>query len=585
MVNSLTSTNKQFKFQSNQEFYNALSDEIEKYQRLLSRKRIGTNLIIASLLAVGEFSVLKTGSSKTYFIPDYDKQEYTSELDTMINHVLRVSKQYELYGLLTSKDIERIFEVEVLDDRLVEEIVLPPSHLIKCKSGIFNLNTMLYEETTTDKNGKRYFFPHTYNFDVKAIHEIKPEFISTIEAIHDRWSINDPMKLKFIKTTLLACLCGLDIHRQIVIEGTGGNGKSTFLDECKAMAGPVQYLDINLHDYDTNSIFELIRPYHKLLAGDDLTTNWVMNGLVTTRFKQLVMGKIVYVDRKYKDALAIQHTGMRIQLTNDFMRLIERGSAIEDRLLFVQWTSDNFREVNTDIEVDELRKRVISTFGASLDVLVNSSLETNLQYEYYTALVSWLLDGQYRLPVKSDFDEFVVAFNGELKQAMSDSGDVVDDFIVDCEAGGVFKQRLVPLTLLYLKYCDYVTIHNPGAKPMRTQLFIARLKPILKANGYDVINQLRQRFVKVPFSDCHVREYIDGLDISDLSTTDKRYKAIKSTISVFKNPTVKNFLDGFTPNEQIEKLNELASLNGMKDTELYSLPFSEIEKLYNETEL
>ena len=584
MVNSLTST-KQFKFQSNQEFYNALSDEIEKYQRLLSRKRIGTNLIIASLLAVGEFSVLKTGSSKTYFIPDYDKQEYTSELDTMINHVLRVSKQYELYGLLTSKDIERIFEVEVLDDRLVEEIVLPPSHLIKCKSGIFNLNTMLYEDTTTDKNGKRYFFPHTYNFDVKAIQEINPEYISTMEAIHDRWSINDPIKLKFIKTTLLSCLCGLDIHRQIVIEGTGGNGKSTFLDECKAMAGPVQYLDINLHDYDTNSIFELIRPYHKLLAGDDLTTNWVMNGLVTTRFKQLVMGKIVYVDRKYKDALAIQHTGMRIQLTNDFMRLIERGSAIEDRLLFVQWTSDNFREVNTDIEVDELRKRVVSTFGASLDVLVNSSLETNLQYEYYTALVSWLLDGQYRLPVKSDFDEFVVAFNGELKQAMSDSGDVVDDFIADCESGGVFKQRVVPVTLLYLKYCDYVSIHNPGAKPMRTQLFTARLKPILKENGYDVLNPYRQRFTTAPFSECHIREYSDGLDLMDLSPNDKRYKAVKSTINVFRKNNAKNFLDGFTPDEQVEKLNELAALNGMKDTELYSLPYSEIEKLYNATEL
>lgn len=584
-MNSLTSTNKQFKFQSNQEFYNALSDEIEKYQRLLSRKRIGTNLIIASLLAVGEFSVLKTGSSKTYFIPDYDKQEYTSELDTMINHVLRVSKQYELYGLLTSKDIERIFEVEVLDDRLVEEIVLPPSHLIKCKSGIFNLNTMLYEDTTTDKNGKRYFFPHTYNFDVKAIQEINPEFISTIEAIHDRWSINDPIKLKFIKTTLLACLCGLDIHRQIVIEGTGGNGKSTFLDECKAMAGPVQYLDINLHDYDTNSIFELIRPYHKLLAGDDLTTNWVMNGLVTTRFKQLVMGKIVYVDRKYKDALAIQHAGMRIQLTNDFMRLIERGSAIEDRLLFVQWTSDNFREVNTDIEVDELRKRVISTFGASLDVLVNSSLETNLQYEYYTALVSWLLDGQYRLPVKSDFDEFVVAFNGELKQAMSDSADIVDDFIVDCEAGGVFKQRVVPVTLLYLKYCDYVSIHNPGAKPMRTQLFTARLKPILKENGYDVLHPYRQRFTTVPFTECHIREYSDGLDLLDLSPNDKRYKAVKSTINAFRKNNAKNFLDGLTPDEQVEKLNELAALNGMKDTELYSLPYSEIEKLYNKTEL
>ena len=199
--------------------------------------------------------------------------------------------------------------------------------------------------------------------------------------------------------------------------------------------------------------------------------------------------------------------------------------------------------------------------------------------------MSWLLDGQYRLPVKSDFDEFVVAFNGELKQAMSDSADIVDDFIVDCEAGGVFKQRVVPVTLLYLKYCDYVSIHNPGAKPMRTQLFTARLKPILKENGYDVLHPYRQRFTTVPFTECHIREYSDGLDLLDLSPNDKRYKAVKSTINAFRKNNAKNFLDGLTPDEQVEKLNELAALNGMKDTELYSLPYSEIEKLYNKTEL
>ena len=48
---------------------------------------------------------------------------------------------------------------------------------------------------------------------------------------------------------------------------------------------------------------------------------------------------------------------------------------------------------------------------------------------------------------------------------------------------------------------------------------------------------------------------------------------------------MKNFLDGLSVEEQTEKLNELAALNGMKDTELYSLPYSEIEKLYNKTEL
>ena len=120
---------------------------------------------------------------------------------------------------------------------------------------------------------------------------------------------------------------------------------------------------------------------------------------------------------------------------------------------------------------------------------------------------------------------------------------------------------------------------------MRTQLFTARLKPVLKENGYDVLNQLRQRFTKVPFTDCHVREYTDGLELSDLNVNDQRYKGIRSTILVFKNPNVKNFLDGLSVEEQTEKLNELAALNGMKDTELYSLPYSEIEKLYNKTEL
>lgn len=85
-VNLLTSI-KQFTFQSNQAFYDALADEIEKYQRLLSRKRIGTNLIITSLLTVGDFSVLKSNGTVTYFIPDYDKQEFSSDINVLVNHV------------------------------------------------------------------------------------------------------------------------------------------------------------------------------------------------------------------------------------------------------------------------------------------------------------------------------------------------------------------------------------------------------------------------------------------------------------------------------------------------------------------
>ena len=100
-----------------------------------------------------------------------------------------------------------------------------------------------------------------------------------------------------------------------------------------------------------------------------------------------------------------------------------------------------------------------------------------------------------------------------------------------------------------------------------------------------MLHPYRQRFTTVPFTECHIREYSDGLDLLDLSPNDKRYKAVKSTINAIRKNNAKNFLDGLTPDEQVEKLNELAALNGMKDTELYSLPYSEIEKLYNATEL
>ena len=288
-------------YASNDEFYEALEEEFVKFQQEMSKKRLPMKFAMLAMLRRGNFArlVVDDNGSSIKFIPDYDTQEFSTDFKVMITHLVRVSSQYQFYYNVYEKDAEMMFAAELLDNTIVEELVLPPERLILCHNGVYDLEKRKYTNELRNQDGKRYFFSHRYNFDVKPLKELDSKKIKTIEAIHQRWSENNATKCEFIEMTLLACLMGLDIKRQIVIEGSGGNGKSTFLNECKMLAGTSQYLDINLHDFDNDPVFSMIRPYHKLLAGDDLAVNWLMNATVSNRFKQLVMGTVQLINQKY----------------------------------------------------------------------------------------------------------------------------------------------------------------------------------------------------------------------------------------------------------------------------------------------
>lgn len=570
-----------FAYRSNEEFYDALAPEIIAYQQELAKKRLGIKFAILAMLKKGNFGYLKIqDSSRMMFIPDYDMQSFSNNIEVLLRHLVIISNKYKLYYTVNPKDTEATFMAESLNPELIEEIVLPPTHLIKCRSGVYNLKERKYTNELVNENGLRYFFAHQYDFDVLEENRLSKDRLNVIKKIHAKWGDGDDNKYRFIQDTLLGCLMGLDIKRQIVIEGPGGNGKSTFLNECKVLAGQNQYLDINMHDFDQDPIFGMIRPYHKLLAGDDLAVNWVMNTNVSTRFKQLIMGSVQLINQKYKDPMPVLQTGMKIQLTNDFMRMMERGQVMEDRLLYMRWSGENFRSIKASQEAIDMKQEIEDVFGVTLDNLVNPSKSTFTKYTYYTTLVSWLLSERKELPTAATFAEYASKFAEELEQALKGTQDSLDEFFDDCEVDGVFEQQIIPGTLLYVKYVSVLSTLNPGAKPVRIQSFLQRLSAKIKPMGYT--KHYRARVRQLDITECNVREYLGGREISQIQPFDKIYSTLVNPMQLYEKENT-HFLRHLDTQQRKLVMNELAVINDLNDIELFSLTYTELKQLWEKS--
>ena len=156
-------------YASNDEFYDALEEEFVKFQQEMSKKRLPMKFVILAMLRKGNFAQLvindnnseseSESESVLRFIPDYDKQEFSTSFKTMVKHLVKVSSLYQFYYNVYERDAEMLFNAELLDNTVVEELVLPPERLILCHDGIYDLEKREYTDELRNKDGKRYFFP------------------------------------------------------------------------------------------------------------------------------------------------------------------------------------------------------------------------------------------------------------------------------------------------------------------------------------------------------------------------------------------------------------------------------------------
>ena len=303
-----------------------------------------------------------------------------------------------------------------------------------------------------------------------------------------------------------------------------------------------------------------------------------MNATASNRFKQLVMGTTQLINQKYKEPIPVVQRGMRIQLTNDFMRMMERGSVMEDRLLYLKWTGDNFRETNGTKEVEQMKSMIKSSFGTSLDALVDPLFKSDAQYSYYTHLVSWLLSNHAELPKAQDFAKFAIAFEEELHAAINSHKDSLDDFLDECELDGKFAQHKVFVSLMYQAYIQNLELSNPGAKPIRIQAFTKRLEERLYQLGYKRSKRTKPKWAK--FTECNVREYINGKEIDQLGQYDKYLSRMNNLATSYENTKIVHCCAHLDEYQLTTAINEMAAENGLTEIDIYSMSYTEFEELY-----
>ena len=370
---------------------------------------------------------------------------------------------------------------------------------------------------------------------------------------------------------ILAALMGDGFKRYIIIQASGGNGKSTYLNMIKNIIGKSQYMAFNLQDLENNSVFSSVNPSLLALIGDDLAARYVLSPNSLYRFKQLVTGAEIKVDRKYLSAAPVYMNGLKIQATNEFPRFMETGDMILDRTIVYKWVDTNYRRGY------DRKAQITKEFGKSLDELVGNPEEEKYDYEFYTALVSWIV-ATTELPNEEDYDNFAELLKTDTENAFDSSKDLLEEYFTELLESGTFEYQYIVTTAIYYGYRQYLNANNPAAKPMSIKPFINRLKEFITSHVTADFDYDRMRVKSLSYTECNIREFTEGQDLHSISKLSQyEWVNMRSQVIVINQNT--HPLSKYSKTEQTMIINELIAISGLTENDFYILTKSEFERL------
>lgn len=175
---------------------------------------------------------------------------------------------------------------------------------LNLRNGVLNIKTKVLEPHTPNR-GFRYTLPYDFNPEAKA-----PRFERMLQLVTgDDKSLTDIL-LEFMGYCLSGDSCWT--HKALVLEGSGSNGKSTFLDILKYMAGKNSYATARLNDLEseyTRAQFE-----GKLFNISEETPTRAM--LDSGIFKSLVAGNEISARSPFKDVIKFENRAKLVMACN-----------------------------------------------------------------------------------------------------------------------------------------------------------------------------------------------------------------------------------------------------------------------------
>ena len=468
-----------------------------------------------------DMSVLRdTSKNKTLFI--YDPR--IKLMDSSISYVEQLLGDISSQFVVNKSGdlVETQFEI-VIDDikKTTQQLVmklknnstirdfekLPSNYIVTLNDKVLDLiNRKSYDLSTINKyydivNRNQFNFTQNQLANKEnAKTNLNQEIINRV--IKD-WSGNNVELENLLWQIIYAVLQNNNHDKIIILIGSGGNGKSTFMKLLRLIAGSENVIEANLHQFSDPNAINKINMSTKVVIGDDLATNCKIGSTTLSNIKSIVTGDPISVPVKYQDNTIIQTNALIIQATNTEPNLFENNAAMKSRLLVINWTNEDFRSKQTELtfNLDELMQD-----QSFIDDWVMMCLE---KIEYFK---------HYDIPeiVKDATDE-MIENNDTIKTFMDDIWYRINKF------------EKIPIKLLYVAYQKWIKDNNPKGGIMKIHTFTKELNKKSDEYGFKKIsNSFRATFT----SDEHVKflKFRCGIEYDEIDLARQPY--IRSLTSV-----------------------------------------------------
>ena len=567
------------KYTSKKEFMSDVVEAIDEKRRATGRRELAQATLVKCVLRVAEVYRVNMSNGETmYLIPDYDKQTFQTDLNYF---KLLCAEAGDLAGMdiliddkfLFGTDFAAIAHVNGYTQVMREA----PSNLIKTTHGVYDLFKNQYVDVGADL-----YFKQTIDVDLSKPIDVKNPYYQARELMFETWSQGNPDRKNALKFLHLASHIGYGGNRYMLFVGTGGNGKSTYMNMAIGVTGKDVYQTFSMDQLVDDNALVTISPTTRLIVGHELPTNYKFNGLALSRFKALTTGNPISVNRKYLSNVVISNRGVKLQATNDIPRFVGRDNAIDSRLIIVDFgTFDHRHDFSVGDKIKDLTNH-------SVDELVGDGYKDFGVDEFYATHLNALVH-EFKFgsvdDLKLEFSNIEAQLKSEYDALIAETSDDVDVFLREITDSGFFDQELIVYSLVYSMYCEYLKIHNPGSSPLRAKAFATRLTKHLEKFKFDFNpspNRMRPRTLKL--TECNIRECLSGESIDDLTKYDNRRTMLASPSKCVRNLEPKSFFYELSQTMSDEDILQICSeihvMNDMKDTDFYMLSSNEMRALY-----
>jgi len=209
---------------------------------------------------------------------------------------------------------------------IAEGIQLSNPNKIVVNNGLLDIDTLELEPFTPDYTAVNKL-PINYNPSAKS---------PVVDQVLTKIACNDKdLKSLLVEMVGYTLLRRPEMGKCFILTGRGSNGKSTLLDMMKAMLGGQNVSAVGMEEIEQR--FKTAEIVGKLAnIGDDISNNYMPDN---AKFKKLITGETLLVERKGKDPFEINNFGKLIFSANEIPRVNDTSAGLSRRLIIVPFNA------------------------------------------------------------------------------------------------------------------------------------------------------------------------------------------------------------------------------------------------------